>query len=293
VEATSTPAGTARARVALTAVAALLLTGPAALAQDLPQTPPASPVSPAPSPALPAAGAGTTPAPAPAARTTPARAVRLRLGSRGALVRDLQRELRRRGARIRVDGAFGPGTRRAVRWMQRRLRLRVTGVADARLLARLGIQTLSAASGTGSAVGATLPAGVAMERWPTSGTFTSPFGPRWGRMHEGIDIANRRSGTPVVAPLAGTVVFAGWYGGYGNLVRIDHGGSVETRHGHLSSIAVQVGQVLATGDRIGGMGTTGSSTGVHLHFEVRVGGVAYDPLQALPPRPATVRPLTR
>lgn len=113
--------------------------------------------------------------------------------------------------------------------------------------------------------------------WPVQGTLTSGFGPRWGRMHEGIDIAGG-AGTPIAAAAAGTVILAGWNGGYGNMVVIDHGGGLATGYGHLSSIAVSAGQGVSQGTVIGGMGTTGSSTGVHLHFEVRVNGAAVDPL---------------
>ena len=106
---------------------------------------------------------------------------------------------------------------------------------------------------------------------------TSPFGPRWGRMHEGVDFA-ARSGTPILVTGDGTVTFAGWSSGYGQLVKVRHKLGFETRYAHLSSIDVSVGQRLSRGDRIGGMGTTGRSTGVHLHYEVRRNGTALDPL---------------
>ncbi|HWH13365.1 MAG TPA: peptidoglycan DD-metalloendopeptidase family protein, partial [Miltoncostaeaceae bacterium] len=203
----------------------------------------------------------------------------------GPLVRSLQRELRRRGARIAVDGRFGPATRRAVQRLQRRMRMRPTGVADAPLMRRLGLQTLQAAASAPRRVPATLPSHLGMALWPAAGRLSSPFGPRWGRMHEGIDITNR-SGTPIVAALGGVVSFTGWYGGYGQLVRVDHGGGLETRYAHLSRIDVAPGEPVAPGDPLGRMGTTGSSTGVHLHFEVRLEGRPYDPLTALPPRAA-------
>ena len=116
--------------------------------------------------------------------------------------------------------------------------------------------------------------------WPVNGTLTSGFGPRWGRMHEGIDIAGG-SGTPIAAAAAGTVIVAGWNGGYGNLVVVDHGGGISTAYAHMSSIAVSVGQSVGQGTVVGGMGTTGHSTGVHLHFEVRVNGAAVNPLAYL------------
>lgn len=113
--------------------------------------------------------------------------------------------------------------------------------------------------------------------WPVSGPITSGFGPRWGRMHEGLDIAGG-SGTPIAAAAAGTVIVAGANGGYGNLIVVDHGGGVSTAYAHLSSIAVSPGQRVGQGTVVGGMGTTGRSTGVHLHFEVRVNGSAVNPL---------------
>ncbi len=113
--------------------------------------------------------------------------------------------------------------------------------------------------------------------WPVSGTLTSTFGWRWGRMHEGIDIAVS-SGTPVVAAAAGTVIAAGWMGGYGNLVLIDHGNGVATAYGHNTSVAVGAGQFVAQGQLIAYSGNTGHSTGPHVHFEVRVNGSPVDPL---------------
>jgi len=124
------------------------------------------------------------------------------------------------------------------------------------------------------AVGAPSAAGLV---WPVQGTITSGFGMRWGRMHEGIDIAGG-SGTPIAAAATGTVIVAGPNGGYGNLVVVDHGGGLSTAYAHLSSIAVSTGQTVGQGSVVGGMGTTGHSTGVHLHFEVRVNGGAVDPL---------------
>jgi murein DD-endopeptidase MepM/ murein hydrolase activator NlpD len=113
--------------------------------------------------------------------------------------------------------------------------------------------------------------------WPVSGPVTSPFGWRWGRMHEGIDIAVP-TGTPVHAAQSGRVIFAGWMGGYGNLVVLDHGGGLATAYGHNSSIAAGNGQSVAQGQVIAYAGSTGNSTGPHVHFEVRVNGAAVDPL---------------
>ncbi len=135
------------------------------------------------------------------------------------------------------------------------------------------IQAAQAASGS-TGTGAPSAAGFI---WPVSGPVTSPFGVRWGRMHEGIDIA-ASSGTPIHAAAAGTVIYAGWMEGYGNLVVIDHGNGLSTAYGHQSSIAVGNGQAVAQGQTIGYVGTTGHSTGPHLHFEVRVNGSPVDPL---------------
>ena len=112
--------------------------------------------------------------------------------------------------------------------------------------------------------------------WPVGGPVTSGFGWRWGRMHEGIDIG-AGYGAPIVAAASGTVIYAGWMGGYGNLVIIDHGGGIATAYAHQSSFAVGGGPV-SQGQVIGYVGSTGNSTGAHLHFEVRVNGSAVDPL---------------
>lgn len=112
---------------------------------------------------------------------------------------------------------------------------------------------------------------------PTVGRLSSPFGPRWGRFHYGIDLANR-TGTDVVAADGGVVTRVGMAGSYGNLIIIDHQNGTSTRYAHLSAYNVKVGDVVAQGQSIGKIGSTGRSTGPHLHFEVRVGGVAKNPL---------------
>ena len=112
---------------------------------------------------------------------------------------------------------------------------------------------------------------------------TSGFGPRrdpFGRghrMHEGLDFAGAR-GTPIHATAAGRVVRAGWFSGYGKTVDVDHGNGYVTRYAHLSSVDVKVGQRVSRQERVGGMGTTGRSTGVHLHYEVLRNGKPVNPM---------------
>ena len=123
-------------------------------------------------------------------------------------------------------------------------------------------------------------------QWPTKGVFTSGYGWRWGRMHKGIDIANN-TGTPVVAARDGIVSFSGWSGAYGYLVEIAHSDGESTRYAHNSRLLVKKGQVIPRGARISLMGSTGRSTGPHLHFEIRrAGGAALNPLVKLPARKA-------
>ena len=107
--------------------------------------------------------------------------------------------------------------------------------------------------------------------------FTSGYGMRWGRMHNGADFAAAR-GTPIFATADGIVTHAGWLSGYGYLVKIEHEFGIETRYAHLSRIRVKEGQRVSRGDRIGDMGNTGRSTGTHLHYEVRVDGKAINPM---------------
>ena len=118
--------------------------------------------------------------------------------------------------------------------------------------------------------------------WPVTGVITSPFG--WRRspfgggaeFHQGLDIG-ANMGTTVTAAAAGTIISAGWYGGYGNYILIDHGGHMSTGYGHLSRIFVSNGQQVQRGQAIGAVGSTGASTGPHLHFEVRISGKPVDP----------------
>lgn len=116
--------------------------------------------------------------------------------------------------------------------------------------------------------------------WPLSGPISSPFGPRGGGSHTGIDIEGY-TGEPVVAAESGTVIMAQWYAGYGKCVDISHGEGVVTRYSHLSRIEVEVGQNVDRGELVGNVGTTGYATGPHLHFEVIINGQARNPLNYL------------
>ena len=122
--------------------------------------------------------------------------------------------------------------------------------------------------------------------WPTSGDITSRFGWRnspfgWGSdWHPGIDIANS-PGTPIMATAEGVVIMSGWYGGYGKCIQIDHGYGIVTLYGHNSQLAVEVGETVKKGEVIAYMGSTGASTGSHLHYEIRVNGTAVNPANYL------------
>jgi murein DD-endopeptidase MepM/ murein hydrolase activator NlpD len=130
---------------------------------------------------------------------------------------------------------------------------------------------------------------------PTAGAFTSGYGTRWGALHAGVDIAGPRN-TPVHAAGDGTVTRAectsaycdrdgGLHlGGYGNLVEVDHGGGLTTRYAHLSAYTVTAGQPVTAGTLIGYQGSTGNSSGVHLHLEVRIDGMPVDPVPWLADR---------
>lgn len=147
-----------------------------------------------------------------------------------------------------------------------------------RLAGRLAAMSAPVAPGPGGAG----PGGLL---WPVAGRITSGFGLRTHpvsgvrRLHAGVDVA-APVGTPVVAAAAGTVIWAGPRGGYGLLVVIDHGGGWETRYAHASAVDVRPRDRVERGQMVARVGATGTATGPHLHLEVRVGGVARDPLGA-------------
>jgi peptidoglycan hydrolase-like protein with peptidoglycan-binding domain len=195
----------------------------------------------------------------------------MRMGQRGWDVAALQFLLNARGfGPGGYDGGFGPNTRGAVRRFQRAAGLAVDGVA--------GPTTLRALRhGASSRV----PSGPVRFLRPIPGQITDGFGFVGGRRHTGVDIP-ADYGTPVGAAGRGVVVFAGWNdGGYGNLVVVKHRLGFESWYAHLSRIAVSEGEAVVGGSRIGYVGSTGRSTGPHLHFEVRHFGTPIDPVPRL------------
>lgn len=153
--------------------------------------------------------------------------------------------------------------------------------SDAIQAASAAIEAKIRAASTGDPSGTVATPSAAGLIWPVQGPITSPFGPRWGGFHPGIDIGVPE-GTPIHAAAAGTVIYCGWESGYGNLVVIDHHNGIATAYAHQSRIEVSCNQNVDQGQVIGLSGCTGFCTGPHLHFEVRVNGTPVDPLGYLP-----------
>ncbi len=195
-----------------------------------------------------------------AARTAEQRAVRDRLAWSQRALATARRDKRSTLASVREDKEEAIGHMRELQAQSAALAAKIRSAQSAAVV--------PAPTGAASAAGFV---------WPVHGILTSGFGWRWGRMHEGIDLAVG-NGTPVVAAAAGTVIVAGWMGGYGNLVVVDHGGGISTAYAHNTSVTVGVGQQVAQGQLIAYSGNTGNSTGPHVHFEVRVNGGAVDPM---------------
>ncbi len=157
--------------------------------------------------------------------------------------------------------------------------------AAARAAAQQQSSTSAAAAPAATTTTTTYTTGTGSMIWPSnsSHTITSPFGYRIhpitgvSKLHTGVDIG-ASYGTNVLAADSGTVILAGWNGGYGNCVVISHGNGISTLYGHMSSIAVSVGQSVSQGQTVGYVGSTGASTGPHLHWEVAVNGVRQNPL---------------
>ena len=144
---------------------------------------------------------------------------------------------------------------------------------------RSGSSNTSKSSST-SLQGSTGGGGNGRLAWPVSGKISSRFGKRGREFHTGVDICNKK-GTPIYAAESGKVIFASYSGGYGNLVKIDHGDGLHTWYAHMSKFSVKVGDSVSKGQQVGAIGTTGRTTGPHLHFEVRINGTAYNPLNYL------------
>lgn len=255
----------------------------------LPQGAPPEP-APSPEPASPAVAPNTASA-----------SFELRMGSSGDMVRDLQRELRRRGIRIAVDGKFGRTTRAGVRILQRRMRLKATGKANAKLLRRLGIQIRAVASSPPASLAAPVSGARYLRAFPVQGdhTYFDDWGaPRGTRSHQGNDLMAAK-GTPAVAVADGTI---------DRMTRVETGlGGIwiwlKDREGntfyyaHLDSIAplLEEGSAVATGQVIGAVGNTGDARygADHLHFEIHPGGGGavnpFTELISVDPNPPTAR----
>jgi len=178
-----------------------------------------------------------------AARTAEQRAVRDRLAWSQRELATARRDKRSTLASVREDKEAAIGHMRDLQAQSASLAAKIRSAQSSSIV--------PAPTGAASAAGFV---------WPVHGVLTSGFGWRWGRMHEGVDIAVA-NGTPVVAAKAGVVIVAGWMGGYGNLVVVDHGGGVATAYGHNTSVTVGVGQQVEQGQLIAYSGSTGHSTG--------------------------------
>lgn len=160
----------------------------------------------------------------------------------------------------------------ALTMLEERIAVRRTSIGQ--LAAMMQKDVPGASSFLGGDTPVTTPTG-----WPTNGFISSGYGLRWNgaEFHQGIDIA-AEMGTPIVATADGVVTIAGWNaGGYGNMVDIDHGSGVSTRYGHASAVVVTPGQRVRRGQIIAYVGSTGHSTGPHLHYEVRLSGQPVNP----------------
>lgn len=207
----------------------------------------------------------------------------MRRGQRGWDVAALQFLLKRGGhSSGSIDGGFGRGTLSAVRSFQRSAGLAADGVVG-----RATLRALRRPRSAGPPRGGSTPTGPVAFLLPINAPITDGFGMRWGRMHTGLDFP-AASGSRVGAAGRGVVSFAGFNsGGYGNLVIVDHRLGYQTWYAHLSRVTSHVGESVVGGTRVGLVGSTGNSTGPHLHFEVRLNGTPVDPRPRLLGRTAT------
>ena len=145
------------------------------------------------------------------------------------------------------------------------------------MAAEAATRAATSSRGTMSSRGASIPTtGASFMRPIIGGTITSVYGKRSSGFHTGLDLATS-TGTPIYASASGTVKFAGTQGGYGKLVIIDHGNGYQTYYAHCSAIYVTAGQNVNQGDNISAVGSTGNSTGPHVHFEIRYNGSTLNP----------------
>ena len=212
----------------------------------------------------------------------------MQLGNRGWDVAALQFMLRRRGySSGSVDGGYGPNTRTAVSRFQSAAGMHADGAAGSATISALRHHARRQTTGSTGSTGSGTPTGSVRFLRPVSGAIGEGFGyppGHGGARHDGVDFPEPM-GTPVGAAGVGTVVSAGWNsGGYGNLIVIQHRLGYQSWYAHLSSIAVSSGSRVAGGVRIGAVGTTGHSTGPHLHFEVRLNGTPINPVPLLLPQ---------
>jgi peptidoglycan hydrolase-like protein with peptidoglycan-binding domain len=205
----------------------------------------------------------------------------IRRGRRGWDVAALQFLLRKHGCRPGgVDGGFGRGTAAALRRCQRAFGLRADGIAGPATIRTLRTGRRRRAVRL-VRVRSSSPTGPVRFLRPVAAPITDGFGRRWGRPHQGLDFP-APAGTPVTAAGRGVVRSAGWSsGGYGNLVVVTHRLGFETWYAHLRSVAVRAGQPVDGTTVIGAVGSTGHSTGPHLHFESRLNGTPVDPMPRL------------
>ena len=203
----------------------------------------------------------------------------MRRGHRGWDVAALQFLLRRRGCRVgAIDGGFGAATNRALKRCQRRYGLTADGLAGSSTIRALRSGRPRRTVRRSRVRGVSGP--VRFLR-PVQAPITSVFGMRAGRPHQGLDFP-APTGTPVTAAGVGVVTFAGWdSGGFGNLVIVTHRLGFQTYYAHMNSISVSPGQPVSGGVPVGTIGSTGRSTGPHLHWEVRLNGTPIDPIGRL------------
>lgn len=209
-----------------------------------------------------------------AARTEEQRSVRNQVvASRDALA-GAEREKAAALASVRIDKAHFLEEAEELEGESRELAAKIAAAQAAQAAAQASSSAPAAAPATPPPAQVPSASGFI---WPVNGTFVSGFGMRWGRMHQGVDITAPH-GTPVVAVAAGTVLEAGWHGGFGNLVVVDHGGGLTTYYAHNSAFAVSAGQAVTQGQVIAFVGSTGNSSGPHVHLEVHVNGTPVDPM---------------